>query len=116
MHTTFRALRPWILLTAIAGAGCTPLFTANPQQWRDGRVTGLVARAAIPPGVDDHCLGASDADVGAMVAIVTIHLGRRTAGYRLALPVSDGQLLHVGDDVIVQPQPCELQSSGVQPG
>lgn len=114
MKTTFRALRPWLLVTAIAGAGCTPLFTANPQQWRDGRVTGLVERAAIPPGVDEHCLGTSDD--GAMVAIVTIHLGRRMAGYRLALPVVDEQLLHVGDDVIVQPQPCELQSSGIRPG
>jgi len=51
-----------------------------------------------------------------MIAIVTIRLGRRRAGYKLALPILDGQQIHVGDDVIVQPQPCKLELGGVQTG
>ncbi len=118
MHPRFRIICLSTFFAALACAGCTPLFSKNPNQWRDGRIASIVSRATIPAGVDDHCLGiTSSSDAGnGMVAIVTIRLGRRRAGYKLVLPISDGQQIHVGDDVIVQPQPCKLELGGVQTG
>jgi hypothetical protein len=100
-------------------AGCTPLFSRNPDQWRDGRVAGIVHRDAIPADIDHHCIGPPDDDTAAAgkerFAIIAIHLGRRMASYRLAMPISDGKpLIHVGDQVIVQPQPCRLELPGIQ--
>lgn len=104
---------------AIACAGCTPLFSKNAEHWREGRIAGIVSHAALPAGIDDHCL---DTAVGShddkgKVAIVAIRLGRRMSSYRLAMPMADGRpLIHVGDDVIVQPQPCKLEMAQAQGG
>jgi hypothetical protein len=97
---------------AMCVIGCTPIFTENPAQWREGHIVSVVNRAGIPPNVDRHCLGRSmdegDAQSGP-VAIVGIRLGRRGPSYKLAFPLADGQLLHAGDAVIVQPQPCKIK-------
>ena len=117
MHPKISALCLCTWFAALACTGCTPLFSTSPEQWRDGRIAGIVSRAKLPAGIDDHCLGTSDDnhDDRSKVAIVAIHLGRRMPSYRLAMPISDGQpLIHVGDDVIVQPQPCKLEMAQAQ--
>jgi hypothetical protein len=119
MHRKMSALTLCILLALLACAGCTPLFSKSPEQWRDGRIAGIMSRTKLPAGIDDHCLGTLDGGNSdkSKVAIVAIHLGRRMPSYRLAMPLADGRpLIHVGDDVIVQPQPCKLEMAQAQGG
>ncbi len=119
MHPKISALCLSTLFAALACAGCTPLFSKRPEQWRDARIAGIVSRAKLPAGIDDHCLGTHDggSDDSSKVAIVAIRLGRRMPRYRLAMPIGDGRpLIHVGDDVIVQPQPCKLETAQTEGG
>jgi hypothetical protein len=119
MYSKISVLCLSTLSAALACAGCTPLFSKSPEQWRDGRIAGIVSRAKLPAGIDDHCLDTADggSDDKSKVAIVAIHLGRRMPSYRLAMPIADGRpLIHVGDDVIVQPQPCRLEMAQAQGG
>jgi hypothetical protein len=117
MHPKIGTLCFSTFLAMLVCAGCTPLFSKNPEHWRDGRIGGIVSRAALPASIDEHCLGTSDSEHAdkSKVAIVAIHLGRRMPSYRLAMPIADGRpLIHVGDDVIVQPLPCKLEVAQAQ--
>jgi hypothetical protein len=97
---------------AMCAMGCAPLFSADSPHWWNASVTSVVRQSEVPPKVDHYCLGVSEEKGNAEsgdVAIVSIRLNHRMPSYQHAFPLVDGQQLHVGDNVLVQPHACKIK-------
>lgn len=92
--------------------GCVHLFSDHPNQWWAASITDIVRQSEIPPKVDRYCSSVSEKE-GTMphgaVVIASIRMGRRMPSYKQAFPLGGGQLLQIGDSILVQPRSCKIK-------